>query len=39
MNDVVIGVMGGMGPEASAKFYTDFTHRTKVTKDQDHLGS
>lgn len=37
MNDKVIGILGGMGPEASAYYYTQIVKRTKVNKDQDHF--
>jgi aspartate racemase len=37
MNDKVIGILGGMGPEASAFYYTQLIKRTKVNKDQDHF--
>lgn len=37
MNDRIIGIIGGMGPEASADFYMKLTRRTKVEKDQDHF--
>lgn len=37
MNDRVIGIIGGMGPEASAKFYLDFTRELKVSRDQEHF--
>jgi aspartate racemase len=37
MNDKIIGILGGMGPEASAAFYIDIIKSTKVTKDQDHF--
>ncbi|MFO8069032.1 MAG: amino acid racemase [Alkalibacterium sp.] len=33
----VIGVLGGMGPEATASFYMKVIKETKVTKDQDHF--
>lgn len=36
MNKTIIGILGGMGPEASAKFYMDLTKRTKAKRDQDH---
>lgn len=36
MNDRIIGIIGGMGPEASAKFYMDLVMATKVSKDQEH---
>jgi aspartate racemase len=31
-----LGVIGGLGPEASAYFYHLFTKRAKVNKDQEH---
>ncbi len=37
MNDKVIGILGGMGPEASAFYYTQLVKRTHVNKDQDHF--
>ncbi len=37
MNDLKLGIIGGMGPEASAYYYTQLIHRTKVSKDQDHF--
>ena len=37
MNDKIIGILGGMGPEASAYYYTQIVKRTKVSKDQDHF--
>jgi aspartate racemase len=37
MNDKVIGILGGMGPEASAFYYTQLIKRTKANKDQDHF--
>lgn len=37
MNDAKLGIMGGMGPEASAYYYTQLIRRTKVKKDQDHF--
>lgn len=37
MNDLKLGIVGGMGPEASAYYYTQLIHRTKVKKDQDHF--
>lgn len=33
----VIGVLGGMGPEATASFYMKIIKETEVSKDQDHL--
>ena len=32
-----LGVLGGMGPLASANFMKQLVENTKVTKDQDHL--
>lgn len=37
MNDKIIGLIGGMGPEASAYYYHQLVKRTKVQKDQDHF--
>lgn len=37
MNDRVIGIIGGMGPEASAAFYMKLIKNTEVSKDQDHF--
>lgn len=36
MNETIVAVLGGMGPEASAKFYMDITKKTKAKRDQDH---
>lgn len=33
----IIGVMGGMGPEATASFLRKLIEQTPVTKDQDHF--
>ncbi|SEI78959.1 aspartate racemase [Alkalibacterium gilvum] len=33
----VIGILGGMGPEATASFYMKVIKETKVTNDQDHF--
>lgn len=32
-----LGIIGGMGPEASSFFYQRITERTKATKDQEHI--
>lgn len=32
-----VGVLGGMGPEASAAFYLQLTTKTGARRDQDHL--
>lgn len=37
MNNSKIAIIGGMGPEATAYYYTQFVKRTQVTKDQDHF--
>ncbi|MFP4697569.1 MAG: aspartate/glutamate racemase family protein [Eubacteriales bacterium] len=37
MNDRIIGIIGGMGPEATADFYQRFVNSTKVEKDQEHF--
>ncbi|MGC9165644.1 MAG: aspartate/glutamate racemase family protein [Thermoprotei archaeon] len=38
MSRRILGVLGGMGPEASAYFYTLITKLTKAKKDQDHIS-
>ena len=35
-DDKVIGIIGGMGPEATASLFTRIIKCTKVEKDQDH---
>lgn len=37
MNDKVIGIIGGMGPEATANFYMKIIKATKAKKDQEHF--
>ncbi len=37
MNDKVLGVLGGMGPLASAEFMRSLTLQTPALRDQDHL--
>lgn len=37
MGKKVIGVLGGMGPEATLDFFGKIIHNTPATKDQDHL--
>ena len=37
MHDKTLGILGGMGPEATAYYYTQLIQRTQVTKDQDHF--
>ncbi len=36
MRETVIGVIGGMGPAATVKFYMDLVARTPAQRDQDH---
>ncbi|MCA0984803.1 amino acid racemase [Halobacillus yeomjeoni] len=37
MNDKVIGILGGMGPEATAECYMKIIRATHATKDQEHF--
>lgn len=37
MKNKVIGIIGGMGPEATADLYFKIIKATKVSKDQEHL--
>lgn len=37
MNDKIIGIIGGMGPEATADLYLKIIKNTKAKKDQDHF--
>ncbi len=37
MSQKIIGILGGMGPEATIDFFTKVVKGTKVAKDQDHL--
>ena len=37
MSEKVIGILGGMGPEATIDLFTKIVKKTKVKKDQDHL--
>ncbi len=37
MNDRVLGVLGGMGPLASAEFMSSLTLQTPALRDQDHV--
>ncbi|MCW4050860.1 MAG: amino acid racemase [Candidatus Bathyarchaeota archaeon] len=37
MGEKIIGILGGMGPEASADLYMRIIRATKVEKDQDHF--
>ncbi|MBN8236284.1 amino acid racemase [Halobacillus kuroshimensis] len=36
MNDKIIGILGGMGPEATAEYYMKIIRATQAEKDQDH---
>lgn len=36
MNEKILGIIGGMGPEASAQLYMKIIKKTSVKKDQDH---
>lgn len=33
----IVGIFGGMGPEATANFYSEIVHLTPAKKDQEHL--
>lgn len=37
MNDKILGIIGGMGPEATVSFYSRIIKKTLVKKDQDHF--
>lgn len=37
MNDKLIGIIGGMGPEATINFYKTIIDKTEVKRDQDHF--
>ncbi|MEO8500760.1 MAG: amino acid racemase [Vicinamibacteria bacterium] len=37
MNERVIGVLGGMGPEATLAFYARLIENTEARRDQDHV--
>jgi aspartate racemase len=37
MSQKIIGILGGMGPEATIDLFTKIVKGTKVRKDQDHL--
>jgi aspartate racemase len=36
-HDHLVGILGGMGPAATAEFYAKLVRRTPATRDQDHL--
>jgi aspartate racemase len=37
MPEKIIGILGGMGPEATIDLFTKIVKGTRVQKDQDHL--
>lgn len=37
MNEKTIGIIGGMGPEATAFYYMKLIKKTKASKDQEHF--
>lgn len=37
MSDKIVGILGGMGPEATAQFLKKIVEHTPAEKDQDHL--
>lgn len=37
MNDTILGILGGMGPEATADFYMKIIRATTAKRDQDHF--
>jgi aspartate racemase len=37
MNEMILGILGGMGPEATVAFYSRMIQKTRVEKDQDHF--
>lgn len=37
MAEKIVGILGGMGPEATIDFFTKIVKGTRVRKDQDHL--
>ena len=37
MSEKIIGVLGGMGPEATIELFAQIVRRTKAKKDRDHL--
>jgi aspartate racemase len=37
MTDRIIGILGGMGPEATADFFQEIIRLTPAEKDQDHI--
>lgn len=37
MNEKILGIIGGMGPEATVDFYSRIIKLTTVNKDQDHF--
>ncbi|WP_435235224.1 aspartate/glutamate racemase family protein [Psychromonas sp. PT13] len=37
VNDKVVGILGGMGPEATIDIFSDIVKHTKIKNDNDHL--
>jgi aspartate racemase len=37
VNDKIVGILGGMGPEATIDIFTDIVKHTKIENDNDHL--
>jgi aspartate racemase len=37
MNEKILGIIGGMGPEATVSFYSRIIKMTTVSRDQDHF--
>lgn len=37
MSDRIIGILGGMGPEATVDFYREIIRLTPASRDQDHI--
>ena len=37
MNETVVGILGGMGPEATVELFRRIVASTPVDRDQDHL--
>jgi aspartate/glutamate racemase len=35
--ELVVGVIGGLGPEATLDFFGKLLHHSKATRDQDHI--
>jgi aspartate racemase len=37
MKEKIIGILGGMGPEATSRLFQKIIKNTKAMRDQDHL--